>query len=86
MTIKEIRTRYISNSPFANLVDEPVDFTPHWHCTIATDEGAFSGNGDTEQAAEDDAMNNLRRHLALAADRALEAYMARIGSGTLDIA
>ena len=95
MEIKSIETKYVAQNPFAGLTVAD-DFVPHYHTTIRyTDprEGERAervygahGDGESEFAAEQSAMENLKGDLAAKAYTAMEKYDVAHGAGNLDIA
>ena len=95
MEIKSVETKYIIESAFAGLIENE-EFVPHYQTTIRyTDprdgeraEKIYSahGEGETEFASEQAALDNLKADMAAKVYGAIEKYNAAHGTGNLDIA
>lgn len=80
MKIKEVTTTYIENSPFSSFVKvEDDDFSPHFNCEIATDEGTFRGNGETKEVAHKNAVKTMKFRQEQKITDAINEYNAKQG-------
>jgi len=96
MDIKSINTEYVTDSPYAHLIQPDGEFVPYYstviHYTDPRDgERAdrvynVSGRGNTEYESEQDAIANLKAQLSAKVYSAVEKYYAANGAGMLDIA
>jgi len=84
MNIKSVETKYISQNPFAGLFAEEPEFTPYYNCKITTDTGHFFGNGETQEAANRDAVENMKAFEAAKVREAMSKYNAEQGIYFID--
>ena len=59
MIIKSVKTKHVTENPFAGLCEVDGEFTPYYHCKIVTDNGNANGKGQTAEQAEQAAMELL---------------------------
>ena len=79
MNIKSVETKHVTENPFAGLCETEGEFAPYYSCKIVTDNGNYHGKGETKEAANRDAVENMQAAAKNEVAKAVSEYNAKQG-------